>query len=222
MKEGDILTSLLAELNTLFRYVYPGLVLVGFIIWRSYSYYSKWSHNGVFYFLAVVGILVIGILFHPFYRVLYDNIIRRIERWCKCMYPQYRFHKSVLDELKKEGAGISDEVYKKLKSMQVATAIHANIITAAPLHFTTSFSRFNSTVHVLFMSSLLSLIILFIDVPYYHNCYPWLFIWFGAFVLLFIAGLFLDKQADLRETMYLVKNKDEYKEILRKYIPYAS
>lgn len=223
MKEGDILTSLLAELNTLFRYVYPGLVLVGFIVWRSYPNFNNWPHDGGFYFLSVIGILILGIVFHPFYRALYyDKIIRNIER-CRCIkgYPQYKFHASVLDELKIEGVVFTAGGEKELKSKQVANAIHVNVVTAAPPEFTTSISRFNSAVHVLFMSSLLSLIMLLIDV-FCHNYFPWIFIWLGAFILLFIAGLFLDKQADLRETMYLIEHKDRYKEILKKYSPYAS
>jgi len=205
MEEGNIIRLLPVDWNTLVRNIYPGLVLASFLYWR---HDEAWS-SSVSFFFGILA-LILGIPFYAFYRgVLYYPIIRYIEKWTVGI-PQYEFHLSIAEELNSP---------QKIKTLEIANVCYSHLLmTKASSDFRASNSVFNALVHVLFMTAIFCLIAFGHDLMFLGFQTPWVWLWPLACIILFGGGITFDRQADLRETMFLQQNREEYKRILRTYI----
>lgn len=204
MNGKDLIKPPSIDLITLLRIAYPGVLLTAFIYLR---YSESLANNLPFIFGALA--LISGIGFHALYRgTLYSAIVRRIERKIGG-YPQYEFHLSVAKEL---------DAPQRAKTIEVASACQYYVLmTRASPEFRTQNVLFNSLVHVLFMTAFVCLFFFLHDIALLGFKLPWVWLWPLAFVVIFGAGIVFDKEADLRETLLLKQDREEYEKVLRTY-----
>ena len=123
------------------RVVYPGLLVWVFIYWR----YSEASFLIQDYAFSIPFSLIVGIFIYALYRgIVYYPVIRWIEDRTGGV-PQFKFYRSVADQLN------APKKYKKMK--WAAACANKVLVTQAPTEFSAGLYRFNSFVHVPFLTS---------------------------------------------------------------------
>lgn len=195
----------LIDLGNFIRIIYPGVLLATFIYWH----HSEAFGNNLSFIFGIMA-LIFGVGFYALYRgALYYPIVRNIE--AKIIgIPQYEFHLSVAEKLKAP---------QKVKTIAVASACLSNVLmTKASPEFRAQNTLFNSFVHALFLTAFLCFFFFLHDIALLGFKLLWVWLWPLASILFFGAGIGFDKQADLRETLFLQQNRGEYEKVLYTYI----
>lgn len=198
------------DLSEFVRIVYAGLLVGAFICWR-YPEVNQWLEDYAVEnpFPLLVGILifslVVGILIYAIYRgFFYYPLVRCIEDKTHGI-PQFEFYRSVANQL---------NAPKKCKKMKWAAACANKVLVIkAPTDFRAGLYRFNSFVHVPFLTSFVVFLAFLHDLIRGFECWwVWLIISFGFF----IVGFFFDRcQSDPSEAAFLVQHRKEYEEFIR-------
>lgn len=184
------------NLNMFGRIVFPGVAIILFLFWKQG--WPLFLEPGLFGFF-------IGLIVYPFYRATYFLLMRwLLSKTFKI--PQYDFHNSLVDSL---------QLSPKLKTIWKASACASNVLQKkAPDNFLKELAIFNMFVHILYMTSLLSIGAIV------YSLYPLqaqeVVLWLIVFLVTSIAGLLLDHfQADPRETLFLKQYQKDYEEALK-------
>jgi hypothetical protein len=207
VNEAHPIKPLSVDLSNFIRIVYPGILVTAFIYWR----HSKALDDNLGVLLVMMP-LILGIIFYAFYRGVLHDIVRYIQAKTVGI-PQYKFHLSVADKLRAP---------QELKSMQVASACLSNVLMkkASP-EFRFQNRLQNSFSHALFMTAFLLFAFFLHDIIallFFGFELSWIWLWLFVFILIFGVGIRLDRQADLREDLFLRQNQAEYEEVLSTYI----
>ncbi|VVB71936.1 Uncharacterised protein [uncultured archaeon] len=204
-----MIQTLPLDLSTFLRSICPGILIMVFLFWRKGAEISSYSATNVIPLMVLfsLGIIISGFSFYGFYRaIFYYPLIRYLEKLTVGI-PQYEFHLSILRDL---------DAPPKARTLAICHAIYPNII--AKTDNRNHFYIFNSYVHLVFMSSILSLFFSICDFMFLGIQSPWILRWFLLFIILLLLGINIDHHSDLRETMFLVENKKVYKKTLQDYI----
>lgn len=204
-------------LSFLFRYLYPGIWLMLFVWWRYGEFVGGSKLFSIFTTDTTLLILILGLIGIPtgatvyfIHRALFHPFIIWIEK-STVGVPQYEFHKSVADELKAPPWAM------KIKIVQGCIA--EVLKTKASPEDRAERWLFNSSVHFLLMTSLLFLLAFLHDINFIGIQARLVWLWLVSFALFLIAGIATDYfWADERETSFLRRHKEEYKEVLRQRI----
>ena len=194
--------------NMLLRNLCPGFIVLAFLFWRYSEFFLELPKS----IPTMVAVLIFGFIFYVIYRTLFfDLILRPIETHMLKIVPQYHgFHFAVIDELIKDKtlpSELINKIKKKGKDFRLVMNILAVLLDNDKTNFRNQITIHNSTVHLLFMSSLLSLLFLLHDLFMLQNI---TFLFPVLFVLLMICGFLLDNWANHREELFLLDNKADY------------
>ncbi|MCK9593682.1 MAG: hypothetical protein M0Q91_16905 [Methanoregula sp.] len=202
------------DLNDFLRNIYPGLIITLFIFLQfQYKLRHFFGKEPIYIFLFFsIFVIISGYFFTGIYRAfIYFIIIRFIEQEFG-FFPQSKFHLYLVNKLKIK----NKEIETKLNSFSFISACVASILSRDNTHG--EVIRFNSHVHLIFMSSFLTLIIGIIYTFFYDYNPDFTLLFIILFFISFIAGILTDYQADLREILILKENEVFYSENLQKYL----
>ena len=203
-------------LSFLFRYLYPGILLILFFWWR----YGEFISNSKLFFILKINatnttqlILVFGLvsftsgaIVYFIHRALFHPIVICIEK-NTIGIPQYEFHKSVADELEAPPWAM------KIKIVQ--GCINEVLKRKASSEDRIERWFFNSSVHFLLMTSLLCLFTFLHDILFLGIQAHLVYLWLVPFIFFLVVGIATDYfWADERETSFLRRYREEYKEVL--------
>ena len=212
------------DLNNFIRNIYPGLIIASFLFWWESSIRTVLGNDQIsiaLFFLVLV--LTSGFLFTGIYRGIFFHLLRWIEMKIG-NYPQYNFHRQVIHELcEKKGAEDREKIkliLPKLKEVSFISACTTRIVLEKDDGiFRNELTLINGQVHLVYSSFILTALGSMFSFYYFDN-FTVPLICVILTVLLLIGGLKFNYLADMRETLFLIKYKEDYSNLLDRYITF--
>jgi hypothetical protein len=210
------------DLNDFIRNIYPGLIIASFLFFKEPSIKTVIGQDQLsisFFFLVLV--LISGFLFTGLYRGIVFVCIRWFEKKMG-KFPQYEFHMQIVHELLPSKQLTNEkisQITQKLEDISLISACaHRILLENDDDIFRKELSFANGQVHLVYSTFILFLLGFFFSL-YSFGFFSWFTIIFLILsIFLLIGGLVFNYHIDMRETLFVIKNKEEYSKLLDLYI----
>ena len=219
----DVIKPPIIDLDTFNRTIYPGVLAAGFAYWRHQKSLPVIFGGLDPVVIFAIIVIILGIAIYILYRGLfYEPLMKALEKFARRTSPLLRYHEGIIQTIGQDVRGI-------LRDIETANACASYVITTKHQEYVRSaYGKFNSYVHLLFLSSFIFLLFAmhdfcsgqFIQFADKWICY-WA-IWFVLSMVFLCGGLRMDKQADTYTVVLVQAYEYEYMNRLRSLVRYLN